>query len=213
MNTSAKDFIGYENTEAPEMNFRRKERERVKFYKDGSIKSVYLNEQTDIETSYGTIPAELVSFYESGALKRLFPRYGAISAYWSQKDEAEITPVMSLEVGGNVYRCRPMCIHFYESGEIYSITIYDHEKIPVHTRYGDIFTNVGISFYRDGHVKSLEPVIKTRIIYNGKPVYPFCFFADHMHADHNSLVFDERGQIISFYGIKKEDTICQKIIV
>jgi hypothetical protein len=213
MNTSAKDFIGYENTPAPEMNYRRKERMRVKYYKDGSIKSVYLNEQTDIQTNYGLIPAELVTFYESGALKRLFPRYGAISAYWSQKDEASITKTMSFEIGRNIYKCRPMCIHFYENGDIFSITIYDHEKMSVPTRYGEIFTDVGVSFYEDGHVKSIEPVIKTKIIYNGKPIYPFCFFADHMHADHNSLVFDKSGQIISFYGQQKENTICQKIIV
>jgi hypothetical protein len=208
-----KQFEDYENTPEPPMSYRRKERKRVERYKSGRIKSVYLNAQTLIKTDIGVIPTELVTFYESGAIRRIFPRYGAISAYWSQQDEASITSKMSFEIGGKTYDCRPMCIHFYESGEVYSITIYDHEKMPVSTGYGDIYTNVGVAFYKDGKIKSLEPVFKTRIEINGKPVYPFCFFANHMHADNNSLVFDESGTITSFYGQQREETKCQKKVI
>ena len=91
------------------------------------------------------------------------------------------------------------------------------EQFELHKKYyefiGDIYTNVGVAFYKDGKIKSLEPVLKTRIEINGKPVYPFCFFANHMHADNNSLVFDESGMITSFYGQQREETKCQKKVI
>lgn len=193
-------FSDYDLTKLPDMDFRRKERQRVCFYKSGNIKSVYLNSQTDIESSIGNVACELITFYESGKLKRLFPRYGAISAYWSEKDEARITKEITIPVGGNEYVCRPQCIHFYESGNVKSITIYDCETMDVATRYGIIKTNVGVSFYEDGSLESLEPVIKTSIEIDGKMLKPFDFFANHMHADYNSLRFDKEGFIISYIG-------------
>lgn len=197
-------FSGYEKTNAPAMDFRRKERERVKYYRSGKLKSVYLNEQTGIETQYGVIPCELITFYESGAINRIFPRYGAISAYWSQKDEAAITQEVHLQIGGASYDIRPQCLKFYESGKIYSITIYDHEELELDTEYGPIRTNVGISFYEDGKVKSIEPSFKTIITIDGKTVRPFDFWADHMHADHNSMIFDREGKFVSYCGAPGE---------
>jgi len=193
-------FSDYDLTEVPEMDFRRKERQRVCYFDTGRIKSVYLNEQTKVDTPIGKMACELITFYKNGAIKRLFPRYGAISAYWSEKDEARITDEITLTVGGEQYKGRPSCIHFYESGKIKSITIYDHETMDVSTRYGVIKTNVGVSFYEDGKLESLEPVFKTCIQVNGKMIKPFNFFADHMHADHNSLRFDKEGYIIDFIG-------------
>lgn len=194
----ASDFAGYEKSESPAMDFRRKERERVSYFKSGNIKSVYLNEQIAVQTAYGKLPAELLTFYESGALKRLFPRYGAISAYWGEKDEARITEVVSLNVGGNQYKCRPQCLHFYESGSLMSITIYNHDTLVVPTAYGDINTNIGVSFYENGRIESIEPAMNTEIELEHKRIRPFNFFADGMHADHNSLVFNQAGEIIDY---------------
>lgn len=203
MKDYTKLFENYETTAVPPMDFRRKERERVSYYKSGRLKSIYLNEQTDIETPCGVIPCELITFYESGAIRRVFPRYGAISAYWSSKDEASITERMRLQIGDASFLVKPQCIHFYESGELLSFTIYDHEKLLVDTRYGQITTNVGVSFYEDGKIRSLEPVFGTTIMVEGKTIAPFNFFANHMHADNNSLVFDKEGKIISYIGIEK----------
>ena len=196
--TVANDFIGYENTPEPEFSSRRKERERVQYYEGGSVRSVYLNEPTVIKTLYGDITAELVTFYESGALKRLFPRYGAISAFWTEQNEAELTDYTDLVVRGKTYRCRPHNLHFNEDGSLQSITIYNCDSMLVDTKYGQIKTNIGVSFYKDGKVASIEPAFNTEIILDGKKVRPFYFMADGMHADNNSLVFDEGGKIVSY---------------
>lgn len=193
-------FSDYDLTEAPEMNFRRKERQRVCYFHSGRVKSVYLNEQTCIDTPAGKIACELITFYESGEIKRIFPRYGAISAYWTERDEARITEEISIKVGKIEFRCKPQCIHFFKSGNIKSITIYDHECMEIPTKYGIIKTNVGVSFYENGSIESIEPALKTSIEIDGKIIKPFDFFADHMHADHNSLVFDMNGNVTQYIG-------------
>jgi hypothetical protein len=198
MTITADFFKGYENTEDPEMDFRRREREKVSFYRSGAIKAVYLNEQIRIETWYGEISAELITFYEDSSIKRIFPRYGKIGAYWTEKNEAEITEYSELEVGGVVYRCRPQCLYFYPDGKLKSITIYNSDILTVKTKYGEIRTNIGVSFYRSGKIRSIEPAFKTEIEYKGKKIRPFNFFADGMHADNNSLVLDEEGYILSY---------------
>lgn len=209
MKDYTKEFENYESTMAPPMDFRRKERERVTYYKSGRIKSVYLNSQTVISTDYGDIPCELITFYESGSIKRIFPRYGAISAYWSQKDEASLTPWMHLEQKDASFVIRPQVIHFYESGRLFSFTLFDHEKISVDTKYGSINTNIGVSFYETGEIRSLEPVFGTLIDLGDRVISPFNFLADHMHADHNSLVFDREGKIISYIGTEKRKRVCR----
>ena len=198
MTITADYFRGYENKEDPEMDFRRREREKVSFYRSGAIKAVYLNEQAGIETKYGEIAAELITFYEDASIKRIFPRYGKIGAYWTEKNEAEITEYSELEVGGVVYRCRPQCLYFYPDGKLKSITIYNSDTLTVSTKYGEIRTNIGVSFYRSGKIRSIEPAFKTEIEYKGKKIRPFNFFADGMHADNNSLVLDEEGCILSY---------------
>ena len=40
--------------------------------------------------------AEQVSFYESGALKRIFPLNGTLSGYWTQEDEAKLATPLTL---------------------------------------------------------------------------------------------------------------------
>ena len=168
--------------------------------KSGKLKSVYLNEKTPIKTLYGDIEAELVSFYENGAIKRIFPRYGALSAYWSEKEEAGITDYIDFYLGGKSFRVRPHNILFYETGEIRSVTIYNCDTLSVNTKYGIIRTNIGLSFYKNGEIERIEPAFKTQIEVDGKVIRPFYFLADGMHADHNSLVFDGNGNIISYYG-------------
>lgn len=195
---TAADYVGYEQTEAPAMDYRRKERERLSYDKNGKLKSVYLNEQTEVYTRYGQMPAELLTFYESGALKRLFPRYGALSAYWSEKDEAEMTQRIKLTVGGQSFCCRPQCLHFYENGKLQSITIYNCDTLAVDTAYGKIETRIGISFYEDGMLASIEPTWQTKLWIDEKWVRPYCVSANGMHADHNSLRFDHNGKITSF---------------
>ena len=196
----AEDFKGYEKTRIPVLDHRRRDRERVTYYANKTVKSVYLNELTEVKTRYGNIGAEFLTFYESGSLKRLFPRYGAITAYWTEKDEELITDEILINVGAGKFICRPQCLHFYESGALQSITIYACDSLLISTEYGPIKTNIGVSFYENGKIQSIEPAFNSNIVVEGKIIRPFVFSANGMHADHNSLVFDDEGKIIEYGG-------------
>jgi len=60
------------------------------FYKDGSLKSLPLQSQTILQTPAGPMPAELVTFYRSGAIKRIFPLDGKLSGFWSWENEFKL---------------------------------------------------------------------------------------------------------------------------
>ena len=175
---------------------RQKNRPSVEYYKSGALYSVYLQEQTKVHTPVGDMPAELVTFYESGNVKRVFPLYGQLSGFWTEEQEYELAKPMTFIIQGKEVSVKPLCIHFYESGKICSITIWSKERMTVHTLYGDITTDLGIEFYETGEIRSVEPVIGTKLVLPDRGVvYPFNFFRLRMHADNNTLKFDKTGHL------------------
>jgi len=64
------------------------------FYKDGSLKSLPLQSQTILDTPAGPMPAELVTFYPSGAIKRIFPLDGKLSGFWSWQNEYKLADMI-----------------------------------------------------------------------------------------------------------------------
>lgn len=195
---------------------RQKNRPSVEYYKSGALYSVYLQEQTVVKTPAGDMPAELITFYESGAVKRVFPLYGQLSGFWTEDQEYGLATSQTFIVQGKGVAVKPMCVHFYESGKIASITIWPKERMKISTRYGEITTDLGVEFYESGQIKSIEPILGTKIFvplsekntvmaglessdgkpeWNGGVLYPFYSLAFRMHADDNSLKFDIRGHI------------------
>ena len=103
---------------------------------------------------------------------------------------------MTFTIQGKKVSVKPLCIHFYESGKICSITIWSKERMTIHTLYGDITTDLGIEFYESGEIRSVEPMIGTKLnIPDRGVVYPYNFFRLRMHADNNTLKFDKTGHL------------------
>ena len=73
-------------------DYRKKFRFAVDHYDDGALKSVYLEETQVLSFPAGDFQTELITFYEDGNAKRIFPLYGQISAYWSIEEEVETAP-------------------------------------------------------------------------------------------------------------------------
>ena len=80
---------------------RKRYREALERYPSGALRSIYLQDRTVIWTQVGRIHAELVSFYECGTIKRVFPTYGKISAYHTEEDEYEEADQDRLSVGNS----------------------------------------------------------------------------------------------------------------
>ncbi len=181
--------------------YRRKNREPITYNANGDIESIYYFDQKPVHTSIGDIPAELVTFYENGNVERVFPRYGALSGFWSEEDEYSLAEEMNIRIGKFDLNLKPQCIRFYPEGEVWSITLWRFDEVGIKTPYGTVKTRKGFSFYRDGSLESIEPVFDTRIDTGHGIVRLYDPDAFPLNADNNSLVFNEDGTIRSMKTI------------
>lgn len=188
---------------------RKKYKEPVSYYEDGTLSSIYLEEQTEIETSLGAVKAELLTFYPDGNLKRVFPLYGQINAYWSEEDEYSLAGKMEFSVLGRKICTKPLCIVFYPSGTLRSLTIWQQETLILPTGYGDIATKFGFELTEEGSLKSIEPLFGTKIQTEYGELFPYDSEIYRLHAENNSLIFDRQGKLFSAKTIKNQIVLKQ----
>ncbi len=180
-----------------EMNVRRKNTSSVSFYENGAVKRIALEEQTHIKTPLGLYPAELVTFYKSGTIKRFFPLDGQISGYWSEQDEEKLLDTLRFvlpfgEVSAKIIGC---C--FYESGALKSVTLWPSQTVKLPTSFGSVSVRNGFSLYEDGDLKSIEPARLTAVPTPIGLLKTYNSGAVGINADSNSLSFDDRGTVIT----------------
>lgn len=173
----------------------RKEHKYILFHSNGALRKVPLQEKQDIKTRYGTMASELLLFYKDGALKRLFPLSGKLSGFWTEEHEYALAEDLTLSLPCGEITAKMICLGFFKSGAIRSVTLWPGETAAVNTVAGPIATRTGISFYDTGAVRSLEPrdpiAIKTPI----GIVEAFDNDPDGISGDMNSLCFDPAGNV------------------
>ncbi len=173
----------------------RKKEAAVKFYKTGELKALPLENQTEINTSVGTIKSELLIFKKSGALWRTFPLDGQISGFWTEENEFELAENIELSTSVGTIKVKPIYLQFYETGELESILFWPGEQVKIHTSKGEILIHKGICFYPNGNIKGYEPVeeisVETKIgklkVHDPDP--------NGMLAESNAISFYEDGTI------------------
>ncbi len=173
-------------------------------YKTGELKSLPLQEQTLLKTNIGEIPAELVTFYQSGAMKRVFPLDGKLSGFWTWENEQKLSVPMALTTPVGTVEARFIGIQFYESGALKSFTLWPKEVVMVKTPAGEVNVRTGMSFYENGAVRSFEPAEAIAVqspigvlkAYDSNPL--------GIHGDINSVQFDELGAVIALNTIDNE---------
>lgn len=177
---------------------RRKNKPSIEFYKSGTVKAVLLEEQAEVETPIGSIPAEHVTFYPTGEIHRVFITNGQISGFWSEEDEKNYNIPLSFEFDFTCFQAYLTSICFYKSGTIKSITLYPGESISIKTPAGQIETGIGFSLYEAGELESVEP--KEPILIH-TAIGQFTAFdseAVGIHADSNSVHFNREGRLTAF---------------
>ena len=180
---------------------RRKIKYSVEFYKDGMIKAVALDEQQEIQTPIGEFPAELVTFFETGELKRFFPLDGKISGLWTEEEEKALAIPFTFDLSFTKFTAIINGVGFYKSGDIRSITIFPGEAITIQTAYGEMIARNGFSLYETGELESLEPL---NLVQLKTPIGAIAAFdpnAIGINADSNSLVFDVSGRVTSLVTV------------
>ncbi|MCJ2163487.1 MULTISPECIES: hypothetical protein [unclassified Pseudodesulfovibrio] len=176
-------------------DLRKREILPMEYHPSGSIKSVPLERQTTIVTQAGELPAELISFHENGVINRIFPLNGKLSGYWSQEDEAGLAEPITLISPIGVLTAKFLSVSFYENQSIRSVTLWPGETLSVPTPVGVIETRIGISFTRDGKVRSLEPAKPTLVKTLAGEMAAFDPDVVGVNGDANSLAFDESGEV------------------
>lgn len=188
----------------------------VKKFENGNIRSLQLQEATQIETSLGQISAEFLTFYETGELQRLFPLNGKLSGYWTEKNEYELAKEMTITVKNQSITAKIIAINFYKSGSIKSLTFWPKERVELMTETGKILIKNGIAFYENGLIKSYEPLTPINIDTVLGSVESFDPSPIGITGDKNSLMFDENGDIIKFSTITNSisvlDTMGNKLL-
>lgn len=208
---SVLDILGYKLI--PLYGFideRRKEFPQVKMFKSGNIKSISLNELTAITTSIGVFEAEKITFYEEGEIKRIFLLDGKLSGYWTEDDEYNLTRSYKFDFEFSKFEGKPMCLHFYQSGELRSITLWPKERIKINVGEYSFVGRIGVSMYQSGKLKSCEPFRPICINTPIGNIESYDINALGIHADTNSLNFYEDGSIKSIITSTNTITIYTK---
>jgi len=181
------------------------------FYKSGAIKSVPLQTQTLLRTPVGGVPAELVTFYESGALKRLFPLDGKLSGFWTAKNEFALAEELTIESPLGSLRAKFIALQFFESGALKSLTLWPGEFLTLSTPAGQIRVRTGIAFYENGAIRSLEPAGVVKVETPIGELTAYDNDPQGIHGDLNSLQFSPEGGVMALKTVSEEITVIDQL--
>lgn len=176
---------------------RRKYLPAIEFHKNGQIKSIHLHSQSVIKTSIGAIPAELITFYEDGSLRRIFPVNGKVTGYWGEENEIELVDATSLDFNFCNFNNRFMSFLFYPKGQLKAVTLWSDDELQITTSVGEIIGRIGFNVYPNGSLKSLEPKFPTLIETPIGKIVAYDPTALGIHSDTNSLNFYKDGSLES----------------
>ncbi|MBC2603474.1 hypothetical protein [Puniceicoccus vermicola] len=175
----------------------KKYRSSLSFFENGQIKSAALDDSTPLQTPLGVFHAELVTFYEDGAVNRVFPLNGKIDGYWSEQNEGELAEVFDFDLPVGQFSAKIIALHFYPSGALKSLTLWPGEKIVLQSPVGEISARTGFALYENGSLRSLEPAEPANLL---TPIGVIAAYDPEMigmNADQNSVQFDPEGNLIS----------------
>jgi len=189
---------------------RKKLMKSITFYENGNIESIVLQDSLSVNTRLGSFPAEMITFYESGAIKRIFPVFGSISAFWTAEDENNISPELQINLPFDVFKGKVINITLYETGELKSITLWPKDTILIKTHAGEIQTRIGFCLYPDGKIKSVEPYSALSVNTPIGKVLAFDPEALGIDGESNSLVFSENGNVKSLITSMAQITVFRR---
>lgn len=178
---------------------RRKITGTIEFYENGDLMSICLDEQIEITTKHGTIPAEKILFYKNEKIKRIFPLNGKLTGYWGEENEYGLAEVTELEVFGKTIKSKFISIAFYESGLIRSATFWPKEVAEIEINSQIVKVRKGISFYENGSIKSYEPAKMVKV---KTPIGTISAFHNEivgLNGDVNSIQFYSDGSLKSLF--------------
>lgn len=171
--------------------------EPIQFHPNGQLRALPLQHQTPVPTPLGPVMAELVTFYPSGALCRVFPLNGKLSGFWTWRDERALAQPMRVETPQGHWQTTFINVHFFENGALASITLWPEETVSVNTPLGPVTARIGAAFHENGQLRSVEPASPWEI---DTPIGRLTAFdpdPEGISGDANSVVFTPDGSLAS----------------
>jgi len=165
------------------------------FFRNGSIKSIALQTQSPVRTPAGMVPAELVTFFESGSIKRVFPLDGKLTGFWTARNEYALAEPLRIDTPAGRITAKLIGLQFYASGALKSITLWPGQQVTVVTPIGKITVRTGMAFYENGAIRSLEPATPVKVQTPAGLLTAFDNEPNGIHGDVNSLKFGSDGSI------------------
>jgi hypothetical protein len=175
----------------------KKHRSSLDFFENGQIKSAALDQELPLQTPLGIFQAELVTFYDQGAVNRLFPLNGLVDGYWSEKNEGDRAAVLDFDLPVGKFQAKIINLHFYPSGALKSLTLWPGQRITIQTPLGPMLLRTGFSLYENGSLRSVEPAVPVVLATPIGPVKAFDAEMLGMNADQSSVQFSPAGSLIS----------------
>lgn len=167
----------------------------LSFHKSGKIKSIYLEQQTEISTSIGIFPAELVTFFENSSINSLFPLNGQISGFWSEEEEGALAQKYDFTFPFGNFSAKIIGLRFYPNGKVRSLILWPTERITIDTPAGKILIRAGFKLFEDGSIESVEPAAPVNVETPIGSINAYDTNAVGIDADKNSLGFDINGRL------------------
>jgi hypothetical protein len=187
--------------------FRKKQFAALSFYKSGKVRSISLEQQTEINTPIGIFPSELITFFENGFINSLFPLNGQISGFWSEEEEGELAQRFHFSFPFGDFYAKIIGLRFYQDGRVRSLILWPNEKIIIDTPAGKMPVRIGFKLFEDGRIESVEPAEPFLIETPIGSINVYDVDALGIDADKNSLCFDRKGRLVSLLTL---DTIIIK---
>ena len=174
---------------------RRKRVKPVIFYENGVLKNLPLQNQVMVNSTLGSIPAELITWHENGEINRVFPLNGSLTGFWTEEDEYELAQFILLDLPVGKFHQKVISVQFYKTKELKNLTIWPNDTIVVQSPFGPAEARIGMSFYPGGQLKAFEP---RKPVHVDTPIGRICAYdssAQGIHGDSLSLKFHQSGQV------------------
>ncbi|MGE4557471.1 MAG: hypothetical protein AB7D07_11675 [Desulfovibrionaceae bacterium] len=175
---------------------RKRQLPSITFYRNGMLRVLPLEQQEEVRTPAAALPAEQITFYEDGAVRRVFPLNGRLSGFWSQEDEAQLSHPVKLNTPLGVLELNIVSAYFSPKGALRSLTLWPGEILEVPSPCGKLSARTGLSFYDTGEIKSLEPATPTSVATPIGKIRAFNPDVTGICGDANSLRFSRQGEIV-----------------
>jgi hypothetical protein len=173
----------------------RRQMSSTRYHSNGNIKSLPLQERTPVNVGEEILPAERITFYECGAVRRVFPSDGKLSGFWSETQEGAYTPRIEVASRYGILQAKVIYVEFYPDGALASLALWPKERLELPTGRYTFGVRNGIAFYPSGLIQSLEPAEPIIVATPIGDLEAFDLNATGMVGSQNSLCYDENGQV------------------